>query len=255
MPPTTSTVQRGLVLLAAGRGDRLRPLTETTPKSLLPICGTPVLGRILDVVTRWNPLDLVVVTGFQSDEVSTFVAQRAGSRARCIRNDRFRDDVNILSAQLGVENLRKPEAGYLIVETDLLLLPDAWRAVEEAARGDDSFWVTCGHYHAQLTGGIAQCERDDRVRELLYRPEYDPRYEGWRKLIGILGVAPAQVAADRATRAAAIADTIRQYYMMPWVHQLASLPCRSVHLAGDAAMSFNTPEIYADAEAWFEKHQ
>ncbi|MDX1643257.1 MAG: sugar phosphate nucleotidyltransferase, partial [Thermoanaerobaculia bacterium] len=39
--------QRALVL-AAGFGERLRPLTELIPKPLLPVLGTPILKRTLE---------------------------------------------------------------------------------------------------------------------------------------------------------------------------------------------------------------
>ena len=35
------------LVLAAGRGKRLRPLTDSTPKPLLPVAGVPILGHTL----------------------------------------------------------------------------------------------------------------------------------------------------------------------------------------------------------------
>ena len=40
------------VVLAAGLGTRLRPLTETEPKPALPVAGVPVAGRTLELVAR-----------------------------------------------------------------------------------------------------------------------------------------------------------------------------------------------------------
>jgi GTP:adenosylcobinamide-phosphate guanylyltransferase len=45
----------GLVL-AAGRGERLRPLTDTTPKPLLPIGGTTLLDAMLDRLAAVVPI-------------------------------------------------------------------------------------------------------------------------------------------------------------------------------------------------------
>ena len=41
---------RKAVVLAAGFGTRLRPLTLSRPKPLLPVMGEPMLGRILDML-------------------------------------------------------------------------------------------------------------------------------------------------------------------------------------------------------------
>ena len=48
------------MLLAAGLGMRLRPLTETTPKSLLPIAGRPILVWNLLLLKRHGITDVIV---------------------------------------------------------------------------------------------------------------------------------------------------------------------------------------------------
>src|SRR5690606_38116340 len=51
-----------LVMLAAGQGTRLRPLTDDLPKCLLPIQGRPILDRPREPFRGWADR-LVVVTG------------------------------------------------------------------------------------------------------------------------------------------------------------------------------------------------
>jgi mannose-1-phosphate guanylyltransferase len=47
-------------LLAAGLGTRLRPLTDTTPKCMLPIDGTPVIGLWLDALAEAGADEILV---------------------------------------------------------------------------------------------------------------------------------------------------------------------------------------------------
>lgn len=53
------TPTRALVL-AAGQGTRLRPLTLDVPKPLLPVWGTPAIVRILDLLAGWGVRDVLV---------------------------------------------------------------------------------------------------------------------------------------------------------------------------------------------------
>ena len=48
-------------VLCAGFGTRMRPLTDETPKSLLPVGGRPILDRLLENLRPWSALDAVHV--------------------------------------------------------------------------------------------------------------------------------------------------------------------------------------------------
>ena len=50
-----------IIIPVAGRGERLKPLTDTTPKTLLEVAGKPVLGYILDWVGGMNISEVVLV--------------------------------------------------------------------------------------------------------------------------------------------------------------------------------------------------
>lgn len=71
-----STASRAIVL-AAGLGTRLRPLTLTTPKPLLRVAGTPILERLLGTLSRQGVEEVVVVAGHLGDQVLAFARDRA----------------------------------------------------------------------------------------------------------------------------------------------------------------------------------
>lgn len=66
------------IILSAGRGSRLLPLTETRPKCLLPIGTTTVLGRQLDTLEAGGISEAIVVTGFMVGLVEAEIARRTG---------------------------------------------------------------------------------------------------------------------------------------------------------------------------------
>ena len=57
------------LVLAGGEGTRLRPLTLTTPKPVMPLAGQPFLSFMLDWVRRHHVDEVILSCGFMSDGV------------------------------------------------------------------------------------------------------------------------------------------------------------------------------------------
>ena len=72
---------RKAVVLAAGFGTRLRPLTLSRPKPLLPVMGEPMLGRILDMLVAWGVEEIKVNAHYLADQVEAFVREYQGDAA------------------------------------------------------------------------------------------------------------------------------------------------------------------------------
>jgi mannose-1-phosphate guanylyltransferase len=70
-------------LLAAGNGTRLRPLTDTTPKCLLPVRGVPLLQIWLDICKRFGIEEVLINLHSHSASVQRYLSQNAnGTRVR-----------------------------------------------------------------------------------------------------------------------------------------------------------------------------
>jgi mannose-1-phosphate guanylyltransferase len=69
-------------LLVAGRGERLRPLTERTPKCLLPIHGTPLLQIWLEHLERTHVDEVLINTHWLHEQVHHFVKKWAEQHQR-----------------------------------------------------------------------------------------------------------------------------------------------------------------------------
>lgn len=72
-----SEVKKAIVL-AAGFGTRLRPLTLVQPKPLLPIWGVPMLERILSMLESWGVEEIAVNAHWQAEKIRSYVVARKG---------------------------------------------------------------------------------------------------------------------------------------------------------------------------------
>ena len=64
------------VILAGGFGTRLRPLTFTTPKALLPLVNRPVIDYILDYLAGYGLNDIVITTNYLREPLIEYLSTR-----------------------------------------------------------------------------------------------------------------------------------------------------------------------------------
>lgn len=60
------------VILAGGRGVRLRPLTYTIPKPLLPIGEKPILEEIIERLKKHGLDDIIIAVGYRAELIETY---------------------------------------------------------------------------------------------------------------------------------------------------------------------------------------
>ena len=63
------------VILAAGEGTRLRPLTQNKPKALIPVANQPILEHVINSLTEAGIRDIIVVVGYRKEQVMRHLAR------------------------------------------------------------------------------------------------------------------------------------------------------------------------------------
>ncbi len=109
------------VLLAAGRGSRLQPLTDDAPKCLTEIDGIPILERQVRCLHQRGFKRLVVVVGYLEHRIREFLdAWSDDLRIDYVVSPHYRTTNNIYSLWLAREAVREP---FLLLECDLVFEP------------------------------------------------------------------------------------------------------------------------------------
>ncbi len=106
------------LLLAAGSGNRLQPLTDSIPKCLIEINGRPILERLIDNLCDNGFKRLVIVVGYMHHCIRRFVNEYAGDLTiEFITNPLYQTTNNIYSLWLARNKIRE---SFLLVESDLV---------------------------------------------------------------------------------------------------------------------------------------
>jgi choline kinase len=118
------------VLLSAGRGSRLLPLTADRPKCLIEFSGRTLLDWQLDALQGQGIAEIVVVTGFGDHLVDEIVARRRGVRA--LFNPFYHVADNLGSVWIARAEF---DRDLLLLNGDTLVSPDLLARVLAAGTG------------------------------------------------------------------------------------------------------------------------
>jgi len=106
------------LLLAAGAGTRLQPMTLDAPKCLTVVGGIPILERLVNNLRAQGFQRLIVVIGHLGNRIQEFLQHHAGGmRIDYVVNPVYRTTNNIYSLWLARQQIREP---FLLVESDLV---------------------------------------------------------------------------------------------------------------------------------------
>jgi choline kinase len=123
------------IILAAGQGTRLRPLTENLPKAMVPLCGIPLIHRQLKTLESEGLKDIHVVGGYRAEALG------AGG-FQVIMNPAF-ESTNMVASLHCAKHLFDGEQDVVVSYGDIVYEPRVLRALL-AAQSDLSVVVDMG---------------------------------------------------------------------------------------------------------------
>ena len=109
---------RTALLLAAGLGSRLAPLTDAAPKCLVAMSGVPILERLVRALDAHGFERLVIVTGYRAETLHAYLGERFGGiTIEYLLSPLFATTNNIYSLWLARQLIDEP---FLLVESDVV---------------------------------------------------------------------------------------------------------------------------------------
>lgn len=160
---TKALLPLSAIVMAGGKGERLRPLTLATPKPLLPVGGKPIIDYNIDLLRRHGINDITVTVNYLAEQIESHFE---GTGVKCVREP----------APLGTIGAAAladlPAAGATVVmNSDLLTtvsLEEMWMA--HTARGA-AVTIAALPYSVAVPYAILSLD-GDRVTGLEEKPTY-----------------------------------------------------------------------------------
>ena len=107
MKDTETKTQMKAIILAAGVGSRIRPLTDNCPKSLLKIGGKTILEMMLSHIQDCGINDVVFVLGYLQEQIKDYVKTNFPDlNAQFITNEKYSETNTGFSLMLAMESIK-----------------------------------------------------------------------------------------------------------------------------------------------------
>lgn len=113
------TIKRAIIL-SAGQGSRLLPLTQDQPKCLIEFSGKSLIAWQIAALAANGIDDIAVVTGFRTEKVEAALAAIPGVRARTLFNPFFKVADNLGSCWIARGEMTQD---FIILNGDTLVSP------------------------------------------------------------------------------------------------------------------------------------
>jgi NDP-mannose synthase len=220
-----------VVLQAGGRGSRLRPLTDETPKPLLPVAGVSMLERLVRQLTAVGARRLTVVTGYKSEMVRRHVESFTGTSALNI--DFVHEDAPM--GNVGALAVVRPHGPVVFAFADLIT-DLSFEELLHVHTGRKAAVTLASHYESHRLQLGELVVDGDSVTGYLEKPE-----KNFLICSGIAVFEPAVIDLLPPDRPSGLVDLVvlaiaAQYPVTHWLH-------------GAYWRDVNTPEAFREAQA------
>ncbi len=157
------------VIMAGGFGTRLRPLTMSVPKPMVPVLNTPMMEHITNLLTKHNINDVVSVLFFQPERIQNHYGDG--------KNFNLSMNYVLAQADYGTAGAVKNAYEYLnerfiIISGDVLTDFDLSKALEFHIEKKSMATILLTRVTMPLQYGIVMTDNDGKITRFLEKPSW-----------------------------------------------------------------------------------
>lgn len=157
------------VLMAGGKGERLRPLTEKTPKPLLPVGDKCIIDYNVDRLIEYGVENINVTINYLGEQIEEhFAKDREGVQIRCVREPRY---LGTMGSIKFVDRFHNDTV--LVMNSDLFTNIDFEDFYLHFKKNDADMSVAAVPYSISVPYGIFELEEEREIKGIREKPTYN----------------------------------------------------------------------------------
>ena len=153
------------VIMAGGLGKRLMPLTEHTPKPMLPVGDRPLLERTIEQLRRAGIRDVSMTTHYLQDHIT----RHFGDGHEFGVHISYASEDQPLGTAGGLKLLDRPAGPFVVINGDILTGVAFDKMLEYHHRHGAEITVGVRRYVIDVPFGVVECD-DVRITEFREKP-------------------------------------------------------------------------------------
>ncbi len=171
------------IILAAGFGKRLQPITNTMPKSMVPVKGIPLIVRSMRKIKAIGVDKFIIVTGHMAGYIKEQLSDNfEGTPVEYVENSIYETTNNIYSLWLAAA---PADEDVLLFECDLIYSDLLLQELNNSSA--DCAIVTSYFNKETMDGSVIEIKGEDEAINLVLKKEQGPDfdYTDMRKTVNI----------------------------------------------------------------------
>jgi len=156
------------IILSAGKGERLLPLTKDRPKILIELGdGSTLLSRQIDILLRYQEFtDIIIAAGHCADKIDEFVENSKNKKKLSVVYNPFYDTTGPLVTLWIVLN-RINDTEFMFMNGDTLFNESVYLKIKDTtASRDEAIFLLCSESDKVISDDIkVQVSKDNKILE------------------------------------------------------------------------------------------
>ena len=158
-----------LVIMAGGKGTRLRPYTDILPKPLIPVGDKTITEHIMDRFAEYDCRRVMMIVNYKKDFIKAYYTD-----SEVQRDITFVEEEEYLGTGGGLRLLAdKVEDTFFMSNCDILIDADYADILDYHKKSGNMITMVCAQKNFEIPYGTVTLNQDQQIVEMKEKPQFD----------------------------------------------------------------------------------